>query len=295
MKLKKILALVCSVAMSASLFVSTSVVADAAVDGATATLEFAGYETKGTSTFAVIKVKATIPDTLVPYEMIPADWETTFADDYKGLILQGCGFDIPNVTGLTYISSLSSSASYVQIQSNTAAGKLTIYAANTGSYDTWYAGEIDELATLYYRITGNVDDTYNLELTDAVIKLYSISGDGDGNLVATPKEYTKNDFTITNATVKPASTVDTVAATSVALAEPGEGEKLDTTSEAAVAYKVEKTFASGQTAYWTATINGAAKKLNRELANLDGTSSVGLIITGDATISNVALNVVTSN
>lgn len=198
MKLKKILALACSLVMASSMFVAT---ANAAVEGCTATLEFAGYEVKGTTTFAKINVKATIPDTLVPYEMIPADWETTFEDSYKGLMLQGVGFDIPNVAGLTYVSSLSSAAEYVQLQDNKAEGKVTVYAANSNSYDTYYAGEVDTLATLTYRITGDVNGTYDVALSDAVIGLVSMNADG----TATPKKYTFSDFAVTNATVKPAA------------------------------------------------------------------------------------------
>lgn len=197
MKLKKILALACSLVMTCSMFVAT---ANAAVDGCTATLEFAGYEVKGTTTFAKINVKATIPDTLVPYEMVPADWETTFEDSYKGLMVQSVGFDIPNVAGLTFVSSLSSAAEYVQLKDNKADGKLTIYAANTGSYDTYYAGEVGTLATLSYRITGDVNAAYDVALSDAVIGLVTINEDGS----ATPKEYTFADFAVTNATVKPA-------------------------------------------------------------------------------------------
>ncbi len=209
MKLKRILALVCSLVMLAS----TSLVANAAVDGATATLEFAGYETKGTTTFAVINVKATLPDTLVPYELVAADWETTFEDTYKGLAVKSVGFDIPKVDGLTYITSLSSCAEYVQIQDNTTTNKITIYAANTGSPETYYAGTIDTLATLYYRITGDVNATYNLALTDAVIWLTEFSG--SGTLVQTDKGYTFNDFTVTNAVVKPAVEEPTTATVTI--------------------------------------------------------------------------------
>lgn len=200
MKLKKLLALACSLVMSASLFASTALVADAAVEGATATLEFAGYETKGTATFAVINVKATIPDTLVPYELVAADWETTFEDTYKGKMIQAVGFDIPNVDGLSYTASLSSCAEYVQLQSNTASNTIQVYAANTGSYDTYYAGEVDVLATLYYRITGDIDATYNLALSNAKFVLVDIDSTTGK---ATPYTYAFEDFTVTNATVKP--------------------------------------------------------------------------------------------
>lgn len=214
MKLKKILALASALVLSVSVFASTAIVADAAVDGATATLEFVGYETKGAATFAVINVKATIPDTLVPYKVNAADWVNTFEDTYEGKMLQSVGFDIPYVDGLAYVGSLSSAASYVQITDNTVAKKVIVNTANTGAYDTYYAGSIDTLATLYFRITGDVNATYDVKLTDAVIGLVEIT-DPTKN-VAIPKEYTFADFTVANATVKPAvadePTAETVAA-----------------------------------------------------------------------------------
>lgn len=200
MKLKKLLALACSLVMSASLFASTALVADAAVEGATATLEFAGYEVKGAATFAKINVKATIPETLVPYEVIAADWVDTFEDSYKGLMIQGVGFDIPNVAGLTYVGSLSTKADFVTLTDNKTDSKLQISYAATGSYDTYYAGSVDTLATLYYRITGDLNATYNVALSDAVIGLVSID-EVTGS--ATPYEYTFKDFTVTGATVEP--------------------------------------------------------------------------------------------
>lgn len=230
MKLKKILALACSLVMCLSMIAATSLVADAAVDGVTATLEFAGYETKGAATFAVINVKATIPDTLVPYKLNAADWVETFEDTYEGTMIQSVGFDIPNVDGLAYTASLSSCAEYVQLQNNTSAKKVTIYAANTGALDTYYAGEVDTLATLYYRITGDVAATYEIALTDAVIGLVDVDASTGAGI---PREYTFGDFEVTNATVKPADpepTVNMVSTTEIVdvqKADTVEGEATD--------------------------------------------------------------------
>lgn len=210
MKLRKVLALMSALVLSVSVFASTAIVADAAVEGVTATLEFAGYEVKGTTTFAKINVKATIPDTLVPYTMIPADWETTFEDSYEGLMLQGVGFEIPNVAGLTYVASLSSKADYITITDNKTSNKVILSYAATGAFDTYYAGSIDTLATLYYRMTGDTNAAYDVNLTKAVIGLFDVNPvTGSG----TPREYKTADFTIKNTTVKPAAPSVEVATT----------------------------------------------------------------------------------
>jgi hypothetical protein len=219
MKLRKVLALMSALVLSVSVFASTAIVADAAVPGVTATLEFTGYETIGATTFAHIAVKATIPDELAPYTMTPADWVNTFEDSFTGTMIQSVGFDIPNVTGLQYIASKSSCAEYVQIQNNTTAGKVTVYAANTGAYDTYYAGTVDVLANLCYRITGAVDATYEMALTDAVIGLVDVTG--EGTAVVTPKKYMFGDFAVTNATIKPAA--PSVTATTVGGWDTGDG------------------------------------------------------------------------
>jgi len=82
-------------------------------------------------------------------------------------------------------------------------------------------------------------------------------------------------------------TVETVAATSVALAAPGENEVAGT--DVAAAYKASYNFVSGQTAAWTAT-GKVDYPIN--LANISGPTDLGLIVT-DAAVSGVALKVTT--
>lgn len=284
MKLKKILALVCSVAMSASLFVSTAVVADAAVEGATATLEFAGYEVKGTATFAKINLKVTIPDTLVPYELVAADWVETYEDTYKGLMLQGCQFDIPNVTGLTYVASLSTAPGYAPINVNATANTVQIITANTGALSSYYAGDINnDIATLYYRITGDVDATYNLTLSSANIGLVDVDATSGA---AAPRGYVTSDFTIKNAVVKPASTGGSVNAT-----QSG-STFTDAADTKAVAYVAElDSSASGKTGRWYATIGTTPMKTvaTFTLPNISAEKvKLGLVYKGAETVSDVA-------
>ena len=284
MKLKKILALVCSVAMSASLFVSTAVVADAAVEGVTASLEFAGYEVKGTATFAKVNLKVTIPDTLVPYEMVPADWETTFEDSYKGVMLQGCQFDIPNVDGLTYVASLSKAPGYAPFNANATANTLQIITANTGALNTYYAGDINnDIATIYYRITGDVNATYNLNLSSANIGLVDVDATSG---LGMPRGYITSDFTIKNAVIKPASTGGSVEATQ-------SGSTFTDAADAkAVAYVAElDSSASGKTGRWYATIGTTPMKTVKTftLPNISAENvKLGLVYKGAETISNVA-------
>ena len=106
--------------------------------------------------------------------------------------------------------------------------------------------------------------------------------------------YEEAQFTV-ETTVQKAPTVTSVAATEVQLAEPGADEEVDADSVTAKAYKAENVvFKADSTAYWTATINSVNKKLNINVApNVEGTASLGLIITGDATVANVALTVTT--
>ncbi len=299
MKLKKILALVASVAIAASSFVSTTMVANAAE--ATARLEFDRYETVGTTLFAYVNVYASIPDTLVPYEVEYADWENTFYDEYSGKMLQSVGFDIPHVTGLSYIANKSSIAEYLQFKNNTTDKKWTIYTLNTGSYESYYAGEINKIATLCFRITGDKEAAYDVALSSAKIGIVEISSEYDADqdinvAKGTPIEYVITD--ITNAVIKPEEpagpTTDVVGTTKKDNAVAGADEVYIEDSEAAVAYiSDEYDFKSGQTAFWSAKFGGADKKKDINIANISGPAKLGIVIVGVADVSEVKLNVVT--
>lgn len=218
MRLKKILATASAFAIALSAFVAVPAQAEGK---ATATLSFVGYETKGAATFAKIKVSATIPDTLKPYALVAADWETTFEDTYTGTVVSNFGIDIPYITGLTYVASLSKvhTTDFVAINDNASASCVSVYYANTGDYSSKYSGEIGELATLYYRITGDVDATYDVKVSvaDLGCKLFTWA---DGTTSPTPTEINyigEAGWTVTNAVVKPAAppaTTYTVTATS---------------------------------------------------------------------------------
>lgn len=205
MKLKKILAFTCSLVMVVSMIASTALVADAAIDGYNVTLNFVGYETKGTATFAKINVDLEVPDTLSAYTMTPADWETTFEDSYTGFALQGMAVEIPDVAGLTFVGSLSKVNEPVSITDGATSVKL-VYA-NTGDPSTYYAGELNKtIATLYYRITGDVAGTYEMTATDIVVKYYNWTGSSKPAII----ERTFGDFKLTNAIVKPEVSEPTV-------------------------------------------------------------------------------------
>lgn len=211
MKLKKLIALVSSIAMISSFAVSSvAYAADENTNACEVSLKFTGYEKKGTATFAKVDVDLKVPETLSPYELKGADWETTFEDTYHGLTLQGLAIDIANVDGLAYVASLSTINEPVSATAASTALKLTY--VNADSPTKGYSGEISKtLATLWYRITDatKVDATYNMSITNTVVGYTYWKGTSDSKTYE--KGYTFNDFTVNGCTIKPEAKDPTIA------------------------------------------------------------------------------------
>lgn len=194
--MKKIIALACTLVMLVSMF---TISANAAVDGCTVTLDFAGYtyNDAGTVTYALVDVYVTIPDTLAPYEV----GENDDGDEiFSGRMLQSVGIDIPTPAGLKFNTSRTSAASYVQVNNDKTTDTVKVYAANTGAYSSYYAGSIDKVATIAYKIEAT--EAVELTVTNAVIGLVDVEEDG----TVVPREYKFADFTCTGETVSPEKT-----------------------------------------------------------------------------------------
>ncbi len=101
-------------------------------------------------------------------------------------------------------------------------------------------------------------------------------------------------------TVKPVNVGPTTVTTNGTLVQNAtaeEGETYIEDSEDAVAYWAEGAFTSGKSsAYWTANFGTDAMKYNlANVGNLSGNVKLGIVITGAANVSDVKLNVVTTN
>jgi len=252
--MKKILALVCSVVMIVSMF---SITANAAVDGCSVTAS-AVVENVGGYDYIKLVISATIPDTLVAYteNQLPMP---PFTTTYGGLMMQTAGFDITIPSGLTYIAAMSSVSEPLTLNKDNAS-LYKLYYANTGDKSTYYAGDVATLATLYFW-TADLETTYNFDVNNAVIGLVDVNTETGA---IAPREYTFNDFTITNATFTPETQepdVNTVAA--------AETIKTDVmTSQEPAGYEKGQgfalRFAAGDVAnftkmIWALTVDGAKK------------------------------------
>jgi hypothetical protein len=274
MKINRLIAATCSLAIFAS-FAVTSATMVSAAEGYKIDLSFAGYEVKGTTTFAKIDVNLTVPDTLSPYAMVPADWETTFEDTYSGFALQGLQVEIPKVDGLTYIASLSSTSEPIASIADGASALKLVYA-NTGEYASYYAGDLNKsLATIYYRITGDVDGTYELTVSDAVLKYASWSGTSSKY---TPIEYVFSDFTIDSGIIKPE--VSDIPVESVTLDNATLALDVYNNATAKLTATVAPDNATDPTVTWTTSNDGVATVAT------DGT--VTAVAEGTATITATA-------
>lgn len=197
MKLKKFFATVCSLAVIASTVSFSTVMA--ADEDYKIGLEFAGYSTAGTTTFAMVDVVMEIPEDLSAYTEIEPDWENTFDYEYSGLAIQGMGIDIPYVEGLQFIPAKSSKKmDCITISDNKNDQKAILSYAATGAFDTYYAGETNmTIATLAYRITGDVNGSYDLAISSAKVGFATWSGTS-----STPSVYEKQ-LNRTGCTVEP--------------------------------------------------------------------------------------------
>lgn len=215
MKFKKLIALASSIAMVTTVAISSAAYAENTAPETTApevSLSFAGYEKKGAATFAKVNVDLKVPETLAPYELKAADWETTFEDTYSGFVLQGLAIEVTNVSGLAYVASLST----VNEPVSATLGKETLKLSylNADAAAKGYSGDISKnLATLWFRITdaSKVDATYEMNIVDTVVGYNYWSGTSDSTVKATG--YTFDDFTVKGCTIKPESKDPTIAVT----------------------------------------------------------------------------------
>lgn len=204
--MKKILALICSIVMIVSLFTVTT---SAATDGVTASLEFKGYETVGAATFAIVDLKVTIPDTLAPYVVNEPDYIESMTYSFSGQAVQGFGFEIPYVDGLTFVKARCSSTIGATITADSTNKMAKITMANTGGFEGYFSGDLTTIATLQYRVA-DTTATYTLAPTKATVKLYNWDNATDVDEDGAPDptsidiiEYLTADFTMTGTQVKP--------------------------------------------------------------------------------------------
>lgn len=201
--MKKIIALVCALVMMVSVFASMSIVSYAAVDGVTATLDFVGFEKPSDLvTFAVVDLYVTIPEELSAYRAVEPDYINSIEYTYEGVTIQGFGFYIPYVEGLTFVAPKSSTTiPNATVSADANNNRAAVMYAATGSYDTYYAGELNKIATLYYMVS-DATATYDLALSSATVGIAAWSG-----TTANPTTYeyrsSEDAFTITNAVVEP--------------------------------------------------------------------------------------------
>ena len=215
MKFKKLIALASSIVMATTVAISSAAYAENTAPETTApevSLSFAGYEKKGAATFAKVDVDLKVPETLSPYELKAADWETTFEDTYSGFVLQGLAIEVTNVSGLAYVASLST----VNEPVSATLGKETLKLSylNADAAAKGYSGDISKnLATLWFRITdtSKVDATYEMNIVDTVVGYNYWSGTSDSTVKATG--YTFEDFTVKGCTIKPESKDPTITVT----------------------------------------------------------------------------------
>lgn len=210
MKLRKILATVSAFAIAMAAFVTVPV--QAAIDGATVTLESLGYDESTGK--AMVKVSATIPDTLV---------KRTKTDGlYNGLAIKGFTIEIPYVDGLTFDYDTTAEEGIIDsdllsdVTDDTTEEKIKV-AASFASATKAYVGELGELAILYFDVEDNTvpyDVKVATEETAINTTFYVWENTTAAN--GTSKKYSRSDFTVTDATIEavtPAVTEYTITAT----------------------------------------------------------------------------------
>lgn len=240
---------------------------------------------------AVSEVKVEV-DSVTDTQAVVNLYATATEADYKTLTLNVKLMDNGVDVSKTYfktatVDNYATASNASQAMLNASTKMIMVVCSDSFGTLTWGSDNPDLVATFTIDLNKPLTDGLTLDITKATFSTMTNSK-------------AVNVETLTGATVSvtpPGPTTETITATPVVIADPEaflqEGEMLDDDYVAADAYYVTKAFTSGQTAYWSASWDGTPMKKEATLANLAGKTKLGIVFDVDATISNVALNVVT--